>query len=333
MGSGVEAVSVTEQIPIVDVAPFRCGTRAGKDLVARAIRSAAEDNGFLYIKNHGVPQEAIDAAFAASKRFFTLPEADKLAIKINKWHRGYLPFNNAVTAEGVKPNLSESFLVGGYLPPDDPDVLADVPMHGPNQWPAAMPEIRPVLEAYIEHLTDLGLLVLRAFAVALELPEDFFSQHYRKPMRFIRLLHYPPQSPQRADNEFGAAPHTDYGCLTILAQDEVGGLQVKRRGGGWIDAPSIPGTFVVNIADMLMRWTNDKWVSTPHRVINISGRERYSLPFFFDPTYDTLVSCIESCRRPGEPAKYPPITWGEYLKQRFDSTYAYRKPTKVALTG
>src|ERR1044071_5806723 len=132
MASGIQAVSVTEQIPIVDLAPFRSGTRAGKDQVARAIRSAAEDNGFLYIENHGVPQETIDAAFAVAKRFFTLPEADKLAIKINKWHRGYLPFNNAVTAQGLKPNLSESFLVGGYLPPDDPDVLADVPMHGPN---------------------------------------------------------------------------------------------------------------------------------------------------------------------------------------------------------
>jgi isopenicillin N synthase-like dioxygenase len=333
MASTAEAIPAAEQIPVVDLAPFMAGTRAGKDQVAKDIRSAAEDNGFLYIKNHGVPQEAINAAFAASKRFFTIPEADKLAIKINKWHRGYLPFNNAVAGEGLKPNLSESFLVGGYLPADDPDVLADIPMHGPNKWPVAMPEIRPVLEAYIEQLTNLGLVVLRAFAVALELPEHFFDEHYRKPMRFIRLLHYPPQAGQRADNEFGAAPHTDYGCVTILAQDEVGGLQVKRRGGGWIDAPSIPGTFVVNIADMLMRWTNDKWVSTPHRVINTSGRDRYSIPFFFDPTFHTLVSCIESCRRPGEPAKYAPITWGDYLKQRFDSVYAYRKRSEGAPAG
>jgi isopenicillin N synthase-like dioxygenase len=333
MASGAEAISVTEHIPVVDLAPFKAGTRAGKDQVAKDIRTAAEDIGFLYIKNHGVPQAAIDAAFAASRRFFALPEADKLAIKINKWHRGYMPFNNAVVAEGLKPNLSESFLIGGYLPPDDPDVLADVPMHGPNQWPAPMPEIRPVLESYIEHLTDLGFLVLRAFAVALELPEHFFEEHYRKPMRFIRLLHYPPQLGQRADNEFGAAPHSDFGCVTILAQDEAGGLQVRRRGGGWIDAPSIPGTFVVNIGDMLMRWTNDKWVSTPHRVINTSGRERHSLPFFFDPTYHTLVSCIESCRRPGKPAKYEPITWGDYLKQRFDSIYAYRKPKEAPPTA
>ena len=147
MASSAEAVPAVEQIPVVDLAPFRAGTRAGKDQVAKDIRSAAEDNNFLYIKNHGVPQEAINAAFAASKRFFTITEADKLAIKINKWHRGYLPFNNAVAGEGLKPNLSESFLVGGYLPQDDPDVLADIPMHGPNQWPVAMPEIRPVLEA------------------------------------------------------------------------------------------------------------------------------------------------------------------------------------------
>jgi isopenicillin N synthase-like dioxygenase len=319
-----------ETIPVIDLEPFRTGSTAGKEQVARAIREAAEDTGFLYIKNHGVPQPAIEAAFAAAKHFFTLSEQDKLAIKINKWHRGYLPFNNAVVAEGLKPNLSESLLVGGYLPPDDPDVLADVPMHGPNQWPGAMPELRSVLETYIEELTGVGFVVLRAFACALALPENFFEAHYRKPMRFVRLLHYPPHDGPRADNEFGAAPHTDYGCVTILAQDEVGGLQVKRRGGGWIDAPSIPGTFVVNIADMLMRWTNDKWISTPHRVINVSRRDRYSIPFFFDPTYHTLVSCIDSCRQSGEPAKYPPITWGEYLTQRFNSVYAYRKPAEAS---
>jgi isopenicillin N synthase-like dioxygenase len=280
-----------------------------------------------------VPQEAINAAFAASKkRFFTIPEADKLAIKINKWHRGYLPFNNAVAGEGLKPNLSESFLVGGYLPPDDPDVLADIPMHGPNQWPVAMPEIRPVLEAYIEQLTNLGLVVLRAFAVALELPEHFFDEHYRKPMRFIRLLHYPPQAGQRADNEFGAAPHTDYGCVTILAQDEVGGLQVKRRGGGWIDAPSIPGTFLPSTSPSAHAMTNGKCVDTSSRDHPVR-RDRYSIPFFFDPTFHTLVSCIDSCRRPGEPAKYAPITWGDYLKQRFDSVYAYRKRSEGSPAG
>jgi isopenicillin N synthase-like dioxygenase len=276
-----------------------------------------------------VPQPVVDAAFAAGRRFFDLPAEAKLAVKVNKAHRGYIPFNNAVYSDDLKPNLNESFLLGLDLPADDPDVRAGVPMHGPNQWPPAMPELRPALETYFTALGELGALTLRAFALALDLDEHYFEARFAKPMPFIRLLHYPPQIGPRAENEFGAAAHTDYGFVTILAQDDVGGLQVKRRGGGWIEATSLPGTFVVNIADMLMRWTNDRWVSTPHRVINASGRERYSLPFFFDPTYHTLVTCLESCQGPGNPAKYAPITWGDYLTQRFDQTYAYRKEAKA----
>jgi isopenicillin N synthase-like dioxygenase len=319
------ATESIDRIPVIDLAPFRAGTAAGKRQVAKEIREAAEGLGFLYFKNHGVPAGIVDDAFAAGQRFFDLPVEAKLAVKVNKAHRGYIPFNNAVYAEGLKPNLNESFLLGLDLPADDPDVRAGVPMHGPNQWPTAMPALRPALEAYFDALGALGHLTLRAFALALDLDEHFFEARFAKPMPFIRLLHYPPQIGPRPDNEFGAAAHTDYGFVTILAQDDVGGLQVKRRDGGWIEAPPIAGTFVVNIADMLMRWTNDRWVSTPHRVINASGRERYSLPFFFDPTYHTLVSCLESCQGPDNPAKYPPITWGDYLTQRFDQTYAYRK--------
>jgi isopenicillin N synthase-like dioxygenase len=318
-----------DRIPVIDLAPFRAGTAAGKQQVAKDIRDAAEGLGFLYFKNHGVPAEIVEAAFATGRRFFDLPVEAKLEVKVNKAHRGYIPFKNAVYSEDLKPNLNESFLMGLDLPADDPDVRAGVPMHGPNQWPSALPGLRPALEAYFNALGELGQLTLRAFALALDLDEHFFEARFTKPMPFIRLLHYPPQIGPRPDNEFGAAAHTDYGFVTILAQDDVGGLQVKRRGGGWIDATSLPGTFVVNIADMLMRWTNDRWVSTPHRVINASGRERYSLPFFYDPTYHTLVSCLESCQGPGHPAKYPPITWGDYLTQRFDQTYAYRKEAKA----
>ena len=325
MRAQATATERIDRIPVVDLAPFRAGTRAGKQAVAKDIREAAEGLGFLYFKNHGVPAEIVESAFATGRRFFDLPLEAKLEVKVNKAHRGYIPFNNAVYSAELKPNLNESFLMGLDLPPDDPDVRAGVPMHGPNQWPKAMPELRPALEAYFNALGELGHLTLRAFALALDLDETYFVPRFEKPMPFIRLLHYPPQIGPRPDNEFGAAAHTDYGFVTILAQDDVGGLQVKRRGGGWIDATSLPGTFVVNIADMLMRWTNDRWVSTPHRVINTSGRERYSLPFFFDPTYHTLVSCLESCQGPDAPAKYPPITWGDYLTQRFDQTYAYRK--------
>jgi isopenicillin N synthase-like dioxygenase len=312
-----------QEIPVIDIAPFRDGSNP--EQVIAAVRAAATDTGFLYISGHGVPQELVDRAFAQARAFFALPDEVKQSVKINGSHRGYIGMKNAKYSDEVKPNLNETFLIGFDLGPDDPDVKAGVAMHGPNQWPAGYPELRATIEAYHATLLQLGHTMLRIFARALELPEDFFGEHFRKPMPFVRLLHYPPQPATRAEDEFGIAPHTDYGFLTILAQDEVGGLQVKRRGGGWIDAPFIEGTFVVNIADMLMQWTNDQWVSTPHRVINTTGRERYSIPFFFDPTYHTVVECIESCQSADSPAKYPPITWGDYLKRRFDETYAYRK--------
>ena len=312
-----------DTIPIIDIAGFRDGS--AKDRVVRQVQEAAETVGFLYIAGHGVDQAVIDGAFTASRAFFALPEADKLTVKINSSHRGFMPINNSTYTADLKPNFNETFLAGLDLGPDDPDVKAGVPLHGPNQWPAAMPALRPAIDTYFNALRDVGDTVLRIFGRALDLDEDYFLPYFKKPMPFVRLLHYPPQPPTRAENEFGIAPHTDYGFVTILAQDEVGGLQVRRRDGGWIDAPYIPGTFVVNIADMLKRWTNDRWLSTPHRVINTTGRERYSIPFFFDPTYHTLVECIPGCNRDGEAPKYPPITWGDYLKQRFDSTYDYRK--------
>lgn len=315
-------------IPVVDIEPFRNGTDKAK--VAACVREAATDTGFLYIRGHGVPQELIDAAFAQSKAFFALPAQVKESVKINGAHRGYIGMKNATYSAEVQPNLNETFLMGFDQGPDDPDVRAGVAMHGPNQWPAGQEEFRATIEKYHSTLLQLGETMLCIFARALELKEDFFLKHFRKPMPFVRLLHYPPQPPTRADNEFGIAPHTDYGFVTILAQDEVGGLQVRRRDGGWIDAPFIPGTFVVNIADMLMQWTNDKWVSTPHRVINTTGRERYSIPFFFDPTYHTVVECLPSCQSEEKPARYEPITWGDYLKRRFDETYAYRKKAQPA---
>jgi len=314
---------MSEHIPVVDIGSYRDAT--DKASVVDAVRQAATDTGFLYISGHGVPDDLIALAFEQSAAFFALSSDLKQTVKINSSHRGYIGLNNATYSDEVKPNFNETFLMGLDLGPDDPDVKAGIPMHGPNQWPEGAIEFRNTMEAYHARLMRLGFQMLGIFSLALGLPEHFFAQHFSKPMPFVRLLHYPPQPSTRAENEFGIAPHTDYGFMTILSQDEVGGLQVRRRGGGWIDAPYIPGTFVVNIADMLMQWTNDTWVSTPHRVINTSGRERYSIPFFFDPTYNTVVECIPSCRSPERPVKYAPITWGDYLKRRFDETYAYRK--------
>ena len=312
-----------DQLPIIDFAPFLAGAASGRAEVPRAIAAAAESIGFFYLANHGIPQIVTDGAFAAGERFFELPLAAKQEIKIRE-QRGYQAFKD-VKREGYLPNLNESFFMGLDLKEDDPDVIARLALHAPNQWPLAMPEFNPAMQAYFDHVYALGGGLLRACALALKLDEHFFVPHYQKPIPFVRIMHYPASPGARAENQFGNPPHTDYGCITLLAQDSIGGLAVRKRGGGWIDAPQIPGTLIINIGDMLMRWTNDKWVSTLHRVINNPEQSRYSLPTFFDPAYRANVACIESCQGPDNPAKYPPIQFGEYYKQGLDKTYGYRK--------
>ena len=314
-----------DEIPVIDFERFRSGSADGKASVAAAIRQSAETIGFFYLSGHGVDQGVIDGAFEAGRRFFDLPLEAKREVKIHE-QRGYQGYKD-VQRPGYQPNLNESFFWGVRdLSPDDPDVKAKLPLHAPNQWPSALPEMRPAFEAYAQGIEALGRQLLGACALALEIDEEFFEASYKKPLALSRIMHYPAAPGPRAEDQFGNPPHTDYGCITLLAQDEVGGLAVRKRGGGWIEAPSLPGTYIINIADMLMRWTNDRWVSTPHRVINHPGRSRYSLPTFFDPDYRATVACIESCQGPGHPAKYPPITFGEYYKEGLDKTYGYRKP-------
>ena len=170
--------------------------------------------------------------------------------------------------------------------------------------------------------------ILEAFALTLQLPTNFFRERYKRPLVRARLLHYPHQEPSHSDEQFGAAEHTDYGAITILWQDEVGGLQVKNRSGQWMDAAPIANTFVINIGDMLERWSNHLFVSTPHRVINRSGRERYSIPVFYDPDYDAVISCLPHCASAENPEQYPPIVSGDYITARYDGTYAYRQEKK-----
>jgi isopenicillin N synthase-like dioxygenase len=312
-------------IPVIDLAPFRAGAAGAKPATAAAIREALERIGFFAIVNHGLDDAAVDRALAAGRAFFALPAEEKLAIKISPAHRGYMPMGDQHRAEAKRPNLSESFLVGSDLAPDDPDVLAGKPLHGPNQWPRKCPELRAALDAYYAEASALGFRLLDLFEAALALEPGRFRRCFGRPMAFIRALHYPPAPEPRPDDLYGAAPHSDFGFLTIVTQDDAGGLQVRRRDGAWIDAPRLPGTAVVNVGDMLMRWTNDRFVSTPHRVLNPRGRHRYSLAFFFDPEFDTVVECLPGCHGPGNPPRYPRATWGDYVTARFDANHAYRK--------
>ncbi len=311
------------RIPIVDLSGD-LSIPETRDRAAGAIRTALQEIGFFGIANHGVPDQVVAAAFAESARFFAMPVDRKLETKINAGHRGYMPMTDQHRAEASKPNLSESFLIGVELEPDDPGIVEGWPLHGFNQWPA-LDGFRAPMEEYHRAMSALGLRMLPLFDAALELPDGFFTACYERPMAFIRALHYPPAPEDLPPDQFGAAPHSDFGFITILAQDDVGGLQVATRGGEWIDAPNLPGVFMVNIGDMLMRWTNDRFRSTLHRVNNAPGRDRYSLPFFFDPQFETEVACLSSCCDASHPPIYPPVVWGDYLTERFDANHAYRK--------
>ena len=315
----------TNGIPIIDIGPFIAGAPGARAAVSSEICAALEDIGFFGIANHGLAAEMVERTFEASRRFFGLPLEDKLKVKINSAHRGYMPMSDQHRVEAKRPNLSESFLVGLDLGPDDPDAAAGKPLHGPNRWLGEPAGFRAAMEAYHRAMTDLGFKMLELFEAALEVEPGFFSRSYQKPMAFIRALHYPPAPADLPADQFGAAPHSDFGFMTILAQDAVGGLQVRTRAGEWIDVPNVPGVFIVNVGDMLMRWTNDRFVSTVHRVINAKGRDRYSLPFFFDPDFDTEVHCLQTCQSRGNPPRYEPTTWGDFVTARFDVNHAYRR--------
>ncbi len=313
-----------QEIPVIDMSGLGSGDEARRMEVASRMREAAERIGFFYVSNHGVPQEQVDAIFEASRRFFALPPETKAGVTINEIHRGWLAVGQAKMYAGAKVDLKESFLWGLELPPDDPDVKAGKKLMGPNHWPSFMPEMRGVLSAYYDSILDCGNRLLRGFALSLGRPADFFVPHFSKPLARGSMVYYPPQPADLGEQQFGVAPHTDYGGLTLLAQDMTGGLQVLNKAGEWVTATPIPGTLVINVGDLMARWTNNRFSSNAHRVINTSGRERYSVAVFFDPSFDTVIDPRDLLDDKSA-AKYPATTCGEYIVGRFDKAFKYRQ--------
>ncbi|MEO1225801.1 MAG: 2-oxoglutarate and iron-dependent oxygenase domain-containing protein [Pseudomonadota bacterium] len=301
-------------IPILDFQQFLSGD---KSAFVTDIGQACREVGFAMLRGHGVDPKMISGVFDATHKFFALDvgEKDRLSIYNSKHDRGYAPFGSERLDEQTGLiDRKEAFNVGLDLSPDDPRVVAGEPFRGVNQWPD-IPGFRETLMGYYNAMWALGIEVHRALALDLGLQEHWFRPHLDQPMAILRLLHYPPAT--GADNELGAGAHSDYGSISLLATDGVPGLQVRPRGKDWIDVPFVEGAFVINIGDCLMRWTNDIYVSTPHRVI-APKRDRYSVAFFFDPNPDTLVSALPGT---GDVAKYPPVLASDYLAERLAATY------------
>ncbi len=314
----------SKSLPIIDLTGFAEGND-GRDLeVAAAIREACEDKGFFYVVGHGVPEASLNTLREQAAAFFDLPIDSKNAVSkdLSGCNRGYEPLAAQTLEKGAPPDQKEGYYIGVEVPEDDPRVLAGKFNHGPNQWPHDLPGFRPAADTYFAAMVSFGNKLMEGMALSLDLPRDYFSGFTTDPMCTLRLLHYPPQRANADPDEKGCGAHTDFGGLTLLWQDQVGGLEVLDEEAGWIAAPPIKGAFNVNLGDMIQRWTNGRYRSTLHRVINRSGRKRYSIPFFYTGNPDHEVACIPTCLKPGEEPDYPPITVSEHIQEMYRLTYA-----------
>jgi isopenicillin N synthase-like dioxygenase len=320
-------ISSMPSIPVIDIGGLYSKQLDDRKAVAAKIRQASYDIGFFYIANHGISDDLIAQTFAATQRFFDLPleVKNRVSIAHSPISRGYEPLGYQTLDLSAASDLKEGYYIGVERGADDPLVQANIPNHGANQWLPDLPGWRDQMEQYFAALLALSKRLCQGLALSLDVEEHYFDSLVDNPMAILRLLHYPPHPVNASPNQFGCGTHTDWGAITILLQDAVGGLEVCTANGEWIEAPPIAGTFVINLGDMMARWTNDNYQSTPHRVINRSGKERYSIPFFFDANYHALVECIPTCQSGDNPPKYLPITVGEHIMEMYRKTYAKRE--------
>lgn len=276
------------EIPQIDAAGLLSGHETG-DLI-RDLATACTDVGFFYLRNHGVPPELITDLRNQAAIFFNQPMADKLRLKVDPRLRGYLPldYSSYDGEERAAKSHQEGYWVGYERKVSD-----TVPMQGPNLWPDNQPDLKRAMLAYFDAMERLAGALRRGFSAALGMPVSGLDGHFAEPMSMLKLNHYPPQDAPESVKHIGVVPHSDSGAFTILWQDEGDGLEIQNKSGEWIGAPSIPDTFVINIGNVMQIWTDGRFSSTPHRVINRGGRDRYSIPFFVHPGADAPVGPLQ----------------------------------------
>lgn len=317
-------------IPSVDLNAFLTGTQTEQRSIAADVDEICQSIGFLIVRNHGVSAEVIDNAWSTLGEFFDLPLAEKLKSKSPDPHcpRGYFPMASEALSKSLgvdtPPDIKERFGIGSVSLPPTPMSEDDREFHfGENLWPGSPPHLRENLIAYFDAVEDLGLRLLRLFAAALKLPQDYFETFHSHPRSALSCLNYPYSNETLLPNQRGAGEHSDYGTLTMLKPDpQVPGLEIKMPSGEWEEAPLVEDMFIINIGDLMARWTNDRWVSTMHRVIKpgaekgAAGR-RQSIAFFQNTNFDAKIECIPTCLEAGQKAKYEPVLAGDYLKGLF----------------
>lgn len=308
-------------IPLIDFAPFLTDDAQGKQRVARQIYQACRTVGFLYLKNHGISEEAIAQTFTQARYFFdlSLREKQQVAWSSENSNRGYVGLERERLDESQPGDLKEAFNVGKeFSSAADPTLM-------PNQWPVGHPLFQQHVAHFFEECTAGVQRVLRAFAIALSMPPDYLVNRHQNHDYTLRMLHYPPLQADPKPGQIRAGAHSDYGSLTLLFQDDVGGLEVLSAEGKWIAAPAIAGAVLINTGDLLQRWSNDVFRSTKHRVSLPQGnnvkQHRYSIAFFCQPDANAQVVCLPTCQGEDNLPKYPPVTSGEYLLNRLKATY------------
>lgn len=314
-------------IPVIDLGPYLGGALGALKATASELRGALEGVGFFVLVDHGVPRELVDRTFAEARRFHAQPDDWKMRLRMNEHNNGYMTMGRyAVWTSDVnandQPDLNEAFFVRRERAPDDPMLRAGRRFAGANVWPDDLPGFRDTVLAYIDAVDMLARRFLPVCATALEMPADHFGAAFAESQFTFRLTHYPPVAAR--PNQFGIAPHTDANFLTFLAQTDVPGLEVRLPSGAWLDVPYVPDSFAVNAGDMMYRWTNGRFKSTPHRVVPPVGRDRYAIPYFFGPHLDTVIACLPTCTDAQSSPRFPPITYDDYLRWWYDANYDVR---------
>jgi len=317
----------TSSIPVIDFSAFYSPDAAVRDALVQQIGKACRTSGFFSLVNHGIPDDLQAEVLACSEELFGLPldVKESYSKDIGGFNRGYERLRAQNFEKRTEGDLKEGYYFGLDLPLEHPNVAAKKFGQGPNKYPQHVQnakEFKQTIDTYFKLMRQLAESIIKVICRTLGLEEGWVSEFVEDPIAVLRLLHYPPQAPDASSLERGIGAHTDFGAVTILLQDDVGGLQVwDRVSNVWVDVEPIQGGLVVNLGNLMMRWTNDRYISNLHRVINKTGRERYSVPFFFSGNPDFLVKCFPQCEDEEVGAKYSPIRVEDWIGGRYADTY------------
>ena len=311
------------EIPVLDLGPYLAGEKGALEDIGARVRDIQETIGFWAVINHGVSWEKLERTYTQLKRFFALPDDEKLRYRINELSVGYVPskstkYVTSIINENTKKDLNETLITALERDGDHPLIQAGTRFVGPNQWPEGLEGFRETIVDYQQDMVALGRKLLPIFAVALDLPPNYFDDMFTDPVMWSRNAHYPAVEPE--ENQFGIAPHSDHSFLTMLPVTEVPGLQILTQSGNWIDAKYVDQGILVNTGEFLNRWSNGRFIPTPHRVVP-PETDRYSIATFFNPNPDVLSEAFSSCVNDGNPSKYEPMTLMEYLCWYIDTNY------------